>query len=103
MPRRRQARKSDRSDLRAAARNDVANAIGLELLREGSLLLNVLPLAVPERLIHFLGATGADDFEPGKINACLVPAIFEHRQWLAPAEENDLRPFEPLPIKVRIG
>lgn len=32
--RRREARKSNRSDLRAALRNDVANAIGLELPRE---------------------------------------------------------------------
>ena len=44
VPRRREARKSDRSDLRAALRNDVPNSIGLELLREGPLLLNVLPL-----------------------------------------------------------
>src|ERR1700679_1366179 len=65
IPPRRQARKSDRADLRPALRNDVANAIGLELLRERSLLLNILPFAVPKRLIHVLGTTNADDLQLG--------------------------------------
>ncbi len=82
--------KSDRSDLRAALRNDVPNAIGLELLREGPLLLNVLPFALPKRLIHLLGTTNNDDFELGKIDAGLVASIFEHRQGLAAAEEDYL-------------
>ena len=65
------------------------NAIGFEPPREGTLLLNVLPFAFPKRLIHFLGAARADDFEPGKINARLVAGILEHRQRLAAAEKDD--------------
>ena len=54
------------------------------------MLLNILPFAFPKRLIHFLGTTKADDFELGKIDACLVAGIFEHRQGLAAAEEDYL-------------
>ena len=59
IPRRRQARKSDMSDLRAAAGNDVANSIGFELLREGPLLLNVLPFAIPRSRLDSLAWTPA--------------------------------------------
>jgi hypothetical protein len=75
---------------RAAARNHVANAIGFELLREGPLLVDVLPFAFPKRLIHFLGTTKANDFELGKISACLVAGIFEHSPGLAAAEQDCL-------------
>ena len=53
----------------------MANAIGFELLREGPLLLNVLPFAFPKRLIHFLGTTKADDLELGKIDASLTEIV----------------------------
>jgi hypothetical protein len=71
-----------------------ANSIGLELLREGPLLLNVLPFAGPKCLVHVLGAANVDDSELAKIDACLVAGIFEHCEGLASSEEDHLRPLQ---------
>jgi hypothetical protein len=100
---RREARERDRSDLRAAFRDDVANPIGLELLREGALLLDVLPFAGPKRLVHILGAADVDDPELAKIDARLMAGILEHREGLAASEKDHLSAFKALPRKVRIG
>src|SRR6266702_1595937 len=81
----------------------MSDAIGLQLLRERALLLDIPPLAVTEGLVDFGGAAGADGFYLVEIDACLVAGVFEHGVRLASLEHDDFGAFQLIPRKRWIG
>src|SRR6266487_805543 len=94
---RRKAGKTARSDPFANLSHNMSDAIGLQLLRERSLLLNIPPLAVTEGLVDFGGAAGADRFYLVEVDACLVAGVFEHGVRLAALEHDDFGAFQLVP------
>src|SRR3546814_13405832 len=75
----------------------MADAVGLELLREGSLLLDILSLAGAESAVDLCGAAGGNRPDPVEVDAGLVAGIAEHRARLAALEQHDLGAPELLP------
>src|ERR1700681_4513787 len=75
----------------------MSDAIGLQLLRGPTLLLNIPPLAVTEGPVDFGGAAGADRFYFVEIDACLVTGVFEHGDRLATLEHDDFGVLQLVP------
>ena len=80
----------------------MADTISLKLLRGGPLLMDVLPLAVPKRGVHFLGVAGIDDLDPGDINARVVACVSEHRHRLTTVMHKHFRTFQRCPAEIRV-
>ena len=101
--RRRQAGKPAGPDLPADLGDDVADAVGLQLLGKRPLLLDVLALAGAKGVIDILGPARIDGLDFGEIDARLVAGVFEHGQGLAAAEQHGLGAFQLVPAEIRIG
>src|SRR3546814_10794578 len=81
----------------------MADAVGLELLREGSLLLDILSLAGAESAVDLCGAAGGNRPDPVEVDAGLVAGIAEHGARLAALEQHDLGALQLLPGEVGVG
>src|SRR3546814_21184012 len=81
----------------------MADAVGLELLREGPLLLDILSLAGAESAVDLGGAAGGNRPDPVEVDAGLVAGVAEHRARLAALEQHDLGALQLLPGAVGVG
>src|SRR5205823_3265485 len=98
----REARERTRADRLTDRGHHVADAVVLELLRCRSLLVDVVALALAERLIH-LAARHVDGRERRVIHAALMTRVLEHGQRLAAVIHEHAGAAELVPGEGGIG
>ena len=92
-----EAREAARADDRPDLRHHVSDAVRLELLRIGALLLHVRPLAFPVCGVDSGGGARVDRIDAGVVDSGPMARVLEHRERLAAAEEDHVRALELAP------